>query len=274
GPSLWQAGTGAAVAAGADPAPAVRKVLLEATGDLVPSLGRLHRATRDLVGAADRSGALADPAPPWGLRLLDGDAPPELWASPPIARLLRRWALPGEAPGGAEGDGERVAAVRALQEARRRWQPMCLVHGDLTHANVVLRPGAGPVLLDWEMARVGDPAWDLAALLAPLLVVAPQERAWTSEEVATAAAVVRAHAAASRLPAPALARRTVLYVGVWLLVTAVQVRSQAAADVPADQLDGDDAAALAGRARSVLADCDRATDRLLEALDAASTGRS
>lgn len=38
------------------------------------------------------------------------------------------------------------------------------LHGDLVAANVLWPPGAGPVLIDWEFHRMGDPAEDLAYL--------------------------------------------------------------------------------------------------------------
>jgi aminoglycoside phosphotransferase (APT) family kinase protein len=41
--------------------------------------------------------------------------------------------------------------------------PLAFLHGDLVAANV-LWPPAGPVLVDWEFARMGDPAEDLAYL--------------------------------------------------------------------------------------------------------------
>jgi aminoglycoside phosphotransferase (APT) family kinase protein len=39
-----------------------------------------------------------------------------------------------------------------------------LLHGDLVAANVLWPPGGGPVLIDWEFHRMGDPAEDLAYL--------------------------------------------------------------------------------------------------------------
>ncbi|HTI32040.1 MAG TPA: phosphotransferase [Miltoncostaea sp.] len=54
--------------------------------------------------------------------------------------------------------------------ARRlaRWPvadgPLAFLHGDLVAANVLWPPDGGPVLIDWEFARMGDPAEDLAYL--------------------------------------------------------------------------------------------------------------
>ncbi|MEW6582527.1 MAG: phosphotransferase, partial [Actinomycetota bacterium] len=42
-------------------------------------------------------------------------------------------------------------------------RPFRLVHGDLVEGNVVWTP-QGPRLVDWEFARAGDPAEDLAYL--------------------------------------------------------------------------------------------------------------
>lgn len=37
-----------------------------------------------------------------------------------------------------------------------------LAHGDLLGQNILLAPGQPPHVIDWEFARVGDPAYDLA----------------------------------------------------------------------------------------------------------------
>jgi aminoglycoside phosphotransferase (APT) family kinase protein len=42
--------------------------------------------------------------------------------------------------------------------------PLAFLHGDLVAANVLWPPEGGPVLVDWEFARMGDPAEDLAYL--------------------------------------------------------------------------------------------------------------
>lgn len=75
-----------------------------------------------------------------------------------------------------------------------------LVHGDLNPKNVLITP-AGPVLLDWELAHVGDPAFDLAMPVAHLLlksvrasVSAPARRSL----LATAAAVWRSYSGPAR----------------------------------------------------------------------------
>jgi aminoglycoside phosphotransferase (APT) family kinase protein len=61
-------------------------------------------------------------------------------------------------------------AVAALDRLRREWRPTRLIHGDVKWSNVVVQlDSAGVpnhlVLLDWEMAQAGDPAWDVGAVL-------------------------------------------------------------------------------------------------------------
>ncbi|MGE0026035.1 MAG: phosphotransferase family protein [Thermoleophilia bacterium] len=65
----------------------------------------------------------------------------EALAGTPDAGLARRLP-PGPAPGG----------------------PFAFLHGDLVAANVLWPPDGGPVLIDWEFQRMGDPAEDLAYL--------------------------------------------------------------------------------------------------------------
>jgi thiamine kinase-like enzyme len=55
-------------------------------------------------------------------------------------------------------------AVRALAGARRRWRVAACIHGDLKLAHVLGAPDR-LVLVDWELAGPGDPAWDVAAVL-------------------------------------------------------------------------------------------------------------
>lgn len=68
-------------------------------------------------------------------------------------------------------------AVAALDRLRDAWRPTGLVHGDFKWTNVLVRQdGAGipdrVLLLDWEMAQLGDPAWDVGAVLHAFIVEA------------------------------------------------------------------------------------------------------
>jgi Ser/Thr protein kinase RdoA (MazF antagonist) len=73
----------------------------------------------------------------------------------------------------------RLAATPALRHGFRRaaaaWRPVALVHGDLRCANVLTAvDGDAPRvwLVDWELACLGDPAWDIASVLADMLAAA------------------------------------------------------------------------------------------------------
>jgi hypothetical protein len=62
----------------------------------------------------------------------------------------------------------RPEAVAALDRLRDDWQPIRLIHGDFKWNNILVQQDSTgmPVrmlLLDWEMAQLGDPAWDLGA---------------------------------------------------------------------------------------------------------------
>jgi aminoglycoside phosphotransferase (APT) family kinase protein len=178
-------------------------------------LAEFHRATRDLARAD------ASPPPalrseiPWVLRLFDGDGPEDLWTSPGLGQLLAKAAM-------------QRATVAGIRAARASWRTMCLIHCDLKHDNVLLvgaAEEARPVFVDWEMARLGDPAWDVAALAARPVMIDQGRDCWNPANIAAVAAFVAAYASASGLPAPAVARRTILYIGAWLLMAAIQYRS-------------------------------------------------
>jgi hypothetical protein len=75
----------------------------------------------------------------------------------------------------AQGDPELVAGLDTL---RAEWRPACLTHGDVKAANIVVprprrhRTGLEqPLLVDWEHGGFGDPAWDIAGVLASYLIL-------------------------------------------------------------------------------------------------------
>lgn len=179
---------------------------------LVPPLAAFHRATRDLArpGAAIPAGL--EPEQPWGLRLMDGDAPPELWATPSTALLLNEAATD-------------ALLIAGLRDARALWRPLALVHTDLKHDNVLVATdpdGLRIRVLDWEMARIGDLAWDLAGLTARLVLAREVKPPWSEADVVAAALLLGDYAAATGLRVPALARRLVLYTGAVLTMMSLQ----------------------------------------------------
>jgi Phosphotransferase enzyme family len=61
-------------------------------------------------------------------------------------------------------------AVAALDRLRDEWRPTGLVHGDFKWNNVLVQQDSAGIpvrvlLLDWEMAQLGDPAWDVGAAM-------------------------------------------------------------------------------------------------------------
>jgi Phosphotransferase enzyme family len=66
---------------------------------------------------------------------------------------------------------QRNEAIGAgLEELRRGWQEVALMHSDVKWPNVIVVPSAGDAptsirLVDWEHARDGDPAWDVGSAL-------------------------------------------------------------------------------------------------------------
>lgn len=99
---------------------------------------------------------------PWLLTALEPGWGVYGWLPPPCAELLMR-----------------LAATPALRHGFRRaaanWRVNGLVHGDLRWANVLVAADEMPPriwLVDWELACLGDPAWDIASVLADLLASA------------------------------------------------------------------------------------------------------
>lgn len=107
-------------------------------------------------------------------------------------------------PAGVEERAARIRADEALaalaKRARERYaEPRgALVHGDVQPGNVLLRDGR-PVLLDAEIAHVGDPAFDVGTLLAHVWLarlVAPRSASASRQASAIWAAYVQALGAA------------------------------------------------------------------------------
>ncbi|QDU66526.1 phosphotransferase [Engelhardtia mirabilis] len=101
--------------------------------------------------------------------------------------LVFHGAQPMPGVEGSAGQSQLLAVVRAdaahvgvLSEIARGWRVEALVHGDLKWDNcVVVDGGKRLVLLDWELADLGDAAWDLGCLLqgalSQLIVTSPQQ---------------------------------------------------------------------------------------------------
>jgi hypothetical protein len=81
------------------------------------------------------------------------------------------------------GNGQLIQLVqrypefpKLLEDLRADWRATSLIHGDMKWENWIVGPtgtdGSGPSLslIDWEMADLGDTAWDVGALLQAFLV--------------------------------------------------------------------------------------------------------
>lgn len=91
---------------------------------------------------------------------------------PPWILTIGRRDVPLFGAGGAQ----LVAMIRAtpsvlqgLEGALSRWQPRTLIQGDMKWDNILVRDGAAGApelrIVDWELADIGDPLWDVAGVL-------------------------------------------------------------------------------------------------------------
>lgn len=126
----------------------------------------VHRYGRCVAGChAVQTGPLG--AAPWLLEpferaWLDTPGSP----STPCGRLMTRMIT---RPTNDRSHQAAFARVRAM------WTPTGLIHGDLRCANILLERTGDPPrlwLVDWELACVGDRAWDVAAVVAEMLGIA------------------------------------------------------------------------------------------------------
>ncbi len=79
---------------------------------------------------------------------------------------LQRWLGPGQRLFVA--DATRPAEVaNELDRLAATWPTECLIHGDIKWDNILWCPSLSPTLklVDWELADIGDPCWDVAAAM-------------------------------------------------------------------------------------------------------------
>jgi aminoglycoside phosphotransferase (APT) family kinase protein len=155
------------------------RVSVRVAAQVGTTLGRLHRTSRDPGEPADSIGTLEPPS------VFDLTAP-----------AIERYA---------EMSAANVRLVRLLQSdpafaplmsiLAATWRPDALIHNDMKWENVLV---AGPrvQLVDFEMAGVGDPAWDVGAALASYVVAWVRSIPATDDPEATSADL----AAASPFP--------------------------------------------------------------------------
>lgn len=178
---------------------------------LLKPLAVFHRSTRDIA----KNQAVGFPAlasqTPWVLKIFSGDTPEDLWQTQSIQHLLSLAS-------------QNSRLVKGIREARRLWKPMCVIHADLKHDNIVLHRDKSYVI-DWEMARVGDPAWDLAGLCSRFQLIAESKNGWGEREFKCLARLLVLYSDQSRLDVEVLTRRLLRYLGAWVLMAAIQHQS-------------------------------------------------
>ena len=98
-------------------------------------------------------------------------APPAVARSlPPIFSALNhgRTANPQALSALWTFTADRPSLLAGVGAAAREWQCYSLIHADVKPEHWRLRPGADRrawCLIDWELARLGDPAWDVGSVV-------------------------------------------------------------------------------------------------------------
>lgn len=134
----------------------------ESLGEIPLGGARFDAACRALADAlvqlhtcpVTSSSGLPRAPQPWALR--SDDLPASMRGSPPGSTCA------------AVLEVARAPEVRAaLDHAAVRWAASAWIHGDVSPGNIIIHAGRA-VLVDWEGAGLGDPAWDLATVVTTL----------------------------------------------------------------------------------------------------------
>ncbi len=193
---------------------APRPVALELTPDgpvLVEELvvGRAFDPRRDLAALMPALRRVHATPPPAALPALD----PVAALREDGTNLLGRARAAG-APGDQLAALERLAA--ALPAPFDAGAPV-LVHTDLNAGNLLVAPDGRVRLLDWEAARVGPAAWDLAHLLAPTTTLWDPATACRLDAAASSAALAAYGAEAVTRHVAALSRPIAFRALAWVV---------------------------------------------------------
>jgi hypothetical protein len=90
-----------------------------------------------------------------------------------IGGAQSRYAPPNSAASWVLGELGRGEAVAALARLRGEWRSDRIVHGDGKAANLLILPDGSVRLIDWEIAAMGHPLWDVAGMLHSMLIPNP-----------------------------------------------------------------------------------------------------
>jgi len=148
-----------------DPSETLSECMIR-TGGIPPGLaGNLGRALAACHVQTARPGALARIA-----SALTGDFPWVLIIGQKAEMVMPNMSM------GRRQVVDRIRATpdlnQGLIDLQSRWRRLCLVHGDMKWDNVLLvgQPGDQHLrLIDWELAELGEPLWDVASVLGSFL---------------------------------------------------------------------------------------------------------
>jgi|GEM_PF-3289404 len=181
------------------------------------ALGRLHSSNCQAFAALPST-------LPWILRLGISPLPDNLARDAGATRMIARLL-------------ERPVIVAGLGEMASLWQATHPIHGDAKSDNMIVSDGAEPkiTLIDWELAGLGDPAWDLAGALLKAALELPQmaPREWPGYLANNAVALWTDYPEPLTL---ALAQRFTLCLAAWLAQTSVQFSSDSMPEAASDSL--------------------------------------
>lgn len=70
-----------------------------------------------------------------------------------------------------KGNAEFLSLINLMKS---QWNKTCLIHGDVKWSNFLVQSNSGNIvlkLIDWEIADIGDPCWDIAGIIHSYLVL-------------------------------------------------------------------------------------------------------
>ncbi|MCJ1674109.1 aminoglycoside phosphotransferase family protein [Rathayibacter sp. VKM Ac-2929] len=120
--------------------------------------------------------------PAWAGRLL-GEYRDLIPSAEPITPRELVRATPGQLRTMSLIQADEQVGVRLEELAST--PPSCLIHGDLRLDNVLLDPPGRPRLIDFELARIGDPLFDLGTLVGSMIERAASARPQEDDERAS-----------------------------------------------------------------------------------------
>ena len=126
-------------------------------GELGRSFGRFHRESEKRVLNSPHCSVFPKQIP-WILSAERRNSHPFKELSPATSQLFDHVDKSTQLPA-------------ALDTLRNQWRVSTLMHGDMRLENCILLPSSPPTLkiVDWELADLGDPCWDVGSIIQAFL---------------------------------------------------------------------------------------------------------